>query len=57
VENSEHDVVSYTLEYRFLCRWQSNFHSLRVIAIFMPAHIAARAPKANFKVSVLSVCP
>ncbi|SRR6266436_156691 len=48
-ENSEHDVVSYTLEYRFPVDGNPNFHSLRVIAIFMPAHIAARAPKATSK--------
>jgi len=48
-ENPEHDVVSYTLEYRFPVDGSPNFHSLRVIAIFIPGHIAAKEPKAPSK--------
>jgi hypothetical protein len=46
-ENPQHDIVSYTLEYRYPVDAKPDLGTLRVIAIFIPASIAARMPKAN----------
>ncbi len=46
--NPKHDIVSYTLEYRYPADRDSNpdLNSLTVIAIFIPAAIAEKIPKA-----------
>jgi hypothetical protein len=46
-ENPHHDIVSYTLEYRYPVDAKPDLGTLRVIAIFIPASIAAKMPKAK----------
>jgi hypothetical protein len=45
-ENPQHDIVSYTLEYRYSVDAKADLDTLRVLAIFIPASVAAKIPKA-----------
>lgn len=45
-ENPQHDIVSYRLEYRYLVDAKPDLNTLRVLAVFIPAPIAAKMPKA-----------
>jgi hypothetical protein len=44
-ENPRHDIVSYSLEYRYPADAKPDLDRLRVIAVFIPASIAAKMPK------------
>jgi len=46
-ENAHHDIVSYSLEYRYPVDSKSDLCTLRVLAMFVPASIAAKMPKAD----------
>jgi hypothetical protein len=43
-QNPQHDIVSYTLEYRYPAHENPELNSLRVFAIFIPAAIAGKTP-------------
>jgi hypothetical protein len=45
-ENQQHDIVSYTLEYRYPVDAKPDLGTLRVLAIFIPAAVANKMPKA-----------
>jgi hypothetical protein len=45
-ENPQHDIVAYSLEYRYPVDAEPDLHALRVLAIFIPAAIANKMPKA-----------
>jgi hypothetical protein len=46
-ENSNHDIVSYTLVYRYLSTDEPNLKHLKVFAVLYPATIAAKMPKSK----------
>lgn len=46
-ENPHHDIVSYSLEYRYPVDSKPDLDTLRVLAIFIPAPVAAKMPKAS----------
>lgn len=46
-ENPQHDIVDYRLEYRYPADAKPDLKTLQVIAIYIPASISAKMPKAN----------
>jgi hypothetical protein len=46
-ENPRHDIISYTLEYRYPVDAKPDLNTRQVIAIYIPASVAATMPKAN----------
>ncbi|HKV47713.1 MAG TPA: hypothetical protein VJN69_06440 [Candidatus Acidoferrales bacterium] len=46
-ENPHHDIVSYTLEYRYPSDTKPDLNTLQVIAVYVPESIAAQMPKAT----------
>lgn len=48
-QNPQHDIVSYTLEYRYPAHGNPELNNLRVFAIFIPAAIAEKMSKTPSK--------